>query len=261
MSDPFWFLLLAKMATSAFVVVTASLLAERFGPFVGAMIATLPLSVGPIFVYLAMDHSSAFIAQSALAALAVNADTLVFVVVYSRLAQKNGLIVSLGVAYGVWLAVAALQARVAWTLPLAILVNVVVFIPALAMTANYRAMSSAKATPRLWWDIPLRVAGVVCLVATVVVAGRLAGAVLAGIAAGVPVVLTSLAIILHPRVGGPVAAAVHAHALPGLIGYATAFAVLAITAVPLGSALALCLGLATCVLWNLGLASWRATRA
>ena len=66
MDFSFWALLVMKMLTSAAIVVGASLVVERSGPFLGAMIVTLPISAGPAYAFLAVDHGSAFIASSAL---------------------------------------------------------------------------------------------------------------------------------------------------------------------------------------------------
>ena len=62
--DPFWLALLLKMSASALLVVTASLVVERSGPLAGALIATLPLSAGPNYAYLALDHGPVFLAGS-----------------------------------------------------------------------------------------------------------------------------------------------------------------------------------------------------
>ena len=64
---PVWLSLLAKMATSAGGVVAASLAVERAGPVIGALIATLPISAGPAYAFLAMDHGPEFLARSTLA--------------------------------------------------------------------------------------------------------------------------------------------------------------------------------------------------
>ena len=66
-----------------------------------------------------------------------------------------------------------------------------------------------------------------------------------------PIVLTSIMIILHRRVGGPATAAVMANAVIGLGGFAIAVIVLNLTADRLGSALALTLTLAVSMSCNL----------
>ena len=64
------------MAVTAAFVVSASVITERSGPAIGALVATLPISAGPSYVFLALDHDAAFIAEGALASLPVNAATI-----------------------------------------------------------------------------------------------------------------------------------------------------------------------------------------
>ena len=71
----FWLALAIKMAVAALFVIAATVTAERAGAAIGALVATLPVSAGPAYVFLALDHDAAFIAQSALASLALNAVT------------------------------------------------------------------------------------------------------------------------------------------------------------------------------------------
>ena len=57
--------LVVKMAVTAGFVVAATVTAERAGPVVGGLVATLPIGAGPVYVFLAMDHDAHFIAHSA----------------------------------------------------------------------------------------------------------------------------------------------------------------------------------------------------
>src|ERR1700747_542609 len=66
----FWFELALKMAVTALFVSVATVIAERLGPTIGALVATLPVSAGPVYVFLALDHDTAFISASAVASLA-----------------------------------------------------------------------------------------------------------------------------------------------------------------------------------------------
>lgn len=253
MIDPFWLTLLVKMLASAVLVVGASLVVERSGPLIGAMIATLPISAGPNYVYLAMEHGSGFLAESALASLTANAATGLFALAYAQLAQRLGLVASLAGASLVWAAAVAAAAPVDWTLPGLVAFNAVVYALAIALTRRFRSARPALAASRRRWDLPLRALAVMVLVAAVVLAGRLIGPGAAGIAALVPVVMTSLALILHRRVGGPATAAVMAHGLPGMIGFTLAVIVLAVTVKPLGAPTALALALAVSAAWNASL--------
>jgi hypothetical protein len=249
-TDPFWLTLLGKMLASATLVVGASLLVERAGPLVGAMIATLPISAGPNYVYLAMEHGPAFLAESAVASLSANAATGVFTVTYAALAQTRGLAASLGGAYLVWALGILLVTRIGWTLPSVIALNVAVYAACIAVSLRFRSARPALVAGRRWWDLPLRALAVMALVATVVLTGRLIGPKAAGITALVPIVLTSLVLICHDRLGGPATAAVMAHSLPGMIGFTLAVIVLAVTVLPFGATVALSLALMVSVGWN-----------
>jgi hypothetical protein len=92
---------------------------------------------------------------------------------------------------------------------------------------------------------------VMSLVATVVIMGRLLGPEAAGMTAVAPMVFASVGLVLQPRVGGAVPAAMMANGLLGLIGLVAALAFLSFSAIALGSSAALSLALLICVLWNL----------
>ena len=97
-----------RMAFAAAFVVTASIVTERSGPVIGALIATLPISAGPSYVFLALDHDAAFIAEGALASLPINAATIFLGLTYVVLAQRHGALLSCLVAVAVWLVLAAI---------------------------------------------------------------------------------------------------------------------------------------------------------
>ena len=76
------------------------------------------------------------------------------------------------------------------------------------------------------------------------------GPAASGILAVFPIILISVILILHQRVGGRPTAAVMANAVVGLVGFAGACLVLHYTADSLGAAVGLSLALATSVAWN-----------
>jgi hypothetical protein len=94
---------------------------------------------------------------------------------------------------------------------------------------------------------------VAALVAVVVSSSRWVGPDISGTIALFPVVFTSMMLILHPRLGGPSTAAVFANSGWGLVGLGLAVAAIHLTVLPLGSAIALSLALAICVIWNIAL--------
>jgi hypothetical protein len=244
--------LLLRMAITAAFVVTASIITERSGPVIGALVATLPISAGPSYVFLALDHGASFIAQGALASLPINAATIVLGLVYVVLAQRHSLAVSCGAAVAVWIVLAAIIRQFDWTLAAGLAVNAVVFAICIPLLAGYRHVRMPLVTRR-WYDIPFRASLVATLVTIVVSTSGWVGPRVSGIIALYPIVFTSMMLILHPRIGGPPTAAVIANAAWGLLGFGVAVAVLHVAVVQFGSAIGLSVALATCVIWNLTL--------
>src|SRR5215210_6502912 len=249
---PFILSLALRMAVAAAFVVTASFITERSGPAIGALVATLPVSAGPSYLLLALDHTNAFIAESALASLPMNAATILMCLVFVPLAQRHGLLVSLTAGISVWFAFAALVAAFDWTLARGIVFNIVALGVCLPLVQRFRSAHMPLITRR-WYDIPLRASLVATLVAIVVTLSGWVGPSISGVIALFPVVFSSMMLILHPRIGGRPTAAVIANGGWGLMGFGIAIAVLHVTALRFGSAVSLGLGLATCVIWNLGL--------
>ena len=240
------------MLTSAAVVVAASFAVERTGPLVGAMIATLPLSAGPAYLFLALEHDAAFLRQSAVASLGAVAATGVFIVVYAAAARTRGTLVSLGYALGGWLIAVLGFSVMHLSLLQGLLLNLLLFPAAMAWSRRYLPRASAPSRKGRFSDMLVRAGTVMALVASVVIAGRTFGPAVAGIMALAPIVMTSLVIVLQPRIGGPSTAAVMIHSLPGMLGFVAALSVLALTVESSGTGTALGLALATSFAWNGG---------
>lgn len=259
----FWVPLVMKMLTSAAIVVGASFVVERSGPFLGAMLATLPISAGPAYAFLALDHDSDFISTSALTGLPVTAATVIFMVVYAAVAQRRGVLASVGSALLVWAAAIWIILQNQWSLGLALALNAAVYVVAIPLARRFAAAGLSAPPKKKAWDIPFRAALVMAVVGVTVIAGRTLGPSIAAVAALAPVVLISLALILQPRVGGVAAASVVANGVPGMLGFVAALSLLHLCAVPLGSGWALLLALATSLAWNATLIAvrhWRLLR-
>src|SRR3954463_14200104 len=141
-----------RMAVTAAFVITASIITERSGPVIGALVATLPISAGPSYVFLALDHDAAFIAQGALASLPINGATMFLGLTYVLLAQRHNVIVSLGTAVLVWLSLAFIARQFEWTLLSGIIANVITFAICLPLMARFRHVKMPLITRR-WYDL------------------------------------------------------------------------------------------------------------
>ncbi|RDV03881.1 hypothetical protein [Undibacter mobilis] len=252
MSPDFYFALtlFVRMAVTAAFLIAATVTAERAGPLIGGLVATLPISAGPIYIFLAIDHGAHFVGQSALGSMITNAFNIAFAVVYCLLAQKRSLVVSLVGAFALWAVLTWIVNQVHPGLWGAIAINVVALAGGLWLVSSLRHVQF----PRMrtyWYDYVLRATMVAVLVGIVVTLSHHIGATASGNLAVFPIVLTSIIIILHPRVGGPATAAVMSNAVVGLGGFAVAMLVLHLVADALGSVWSLLLTLAISVGFNL----------
>jgi hypothetical protein len=252
--------LAAKVAAAAAIVVAASRAAERAGPFLGAMVATLPVSTGPIYVFLAMDHGVAFVAEAATMSVAGTAAIAAFVAGHALAARRFATAGSLAIATLVWLVAAlALQLR-AWSFLEACLLFAASLAAALLGLRRFAAGATPAAGPRARLDLPLRALLVGALVVATTLASNAFGPAVTGVLATYPVVFTSLIVILQPRGGGAFAAAVLVNGLKGLLGFGTALAVLHVAALHMSAAPALLIALAVAVGWNATLTLLRRKR-
>lgn len=250
-------LLLIKMAIAAAVVVTCSLIAERSGPKVAAMIATLPISLGPVLFFLALEHDPAFLAESAHGTMNSNVANAGFVLAYVFAAQRLPTLPSLATALAAWIGVLlGVHALALPALPLTLLA-VLAFAVIHRIVRPYLAARPVAPPRRAWYAVPLRAACVAALVGGVTVASHHVGPNWSGILAGLPLVLSSLVLILQPRIGGAATAALIGNGALGLLGVGLGLAALYAAAVPLGSGPALLIGLLISVGWNAGLLARR----
>lgn len=247
----FWLALALKILIAASFVVGATVAAERAGPVAGALIATLPVSAGPSYFFLAFDHDAAFFAQTAQGSLALNAATILYGATYVVLAQTRPFIVSVPAAVAAWVIAFAVFVYLARNIYVGAALNIVTFALAYSAVRRYRDVRMPKL--RLYWyDFVFRGALIGTLVGVILSLNAAMGPIATGGLAAFPIVFTSIMFILHGRFGGPACAAVIANGLIGLVGFAIAMFVLHFIAVPLGVPLSLSIALAITVAWNLG---------
>jgi uncharacterized membrane protein (GlpM family) len=246
----FWLSFVLKMVLTATVVVITSVAVERSGPFVGALIGALPTAAGAAYTILAFEHPPSFIAASAIGSVAINAAVAAFAATYAILAQRHGLVVSLGGAGLLWLAFAAVLRTVDWTMFGAVAVNVVVCAFTIPLSWRYRSSAAPVKFVRTRLDIPLRALTAALVVAVVTAASSSIGSFASGMFALFPIILGSTIVIMHPRIGGKATASMLAHVQLPLIGLALCFVVVHHLVAPIGVWPAFAVGLIVNLAWS-----------
>src|SRR5579871_476811 len=212
-----------KMALTATIVVVISVMVERSGPFIGALIAALPTAASAAYIILAFEHPPDFIAASAVGSAAATATVAVFALTYTVLAQRHGLVLSLGAAMTVWFVAALALRLVVWTPLSAALLNIAVFAVTVPLSWRYRTSGPPAKFIRTRYDIPLRALTAAVVVATVTTASYSIGSFLSSM---------------------------FAHAQIALIGFWIGFVVVHYMVAPLGVWGAFGCGLLVCIAWS-----------
>ena len=258
--NPFAFLALRMLLVARFVVLVA-LLAERVGPFLGAMVASLPLYTGPVYLMLALQHDAGWLAQATLGSIAICGISPLFVLAYCVLALRHGMALSLGSAALVWCIGAVAVQTVAWSLGAALLFVAPIYAVAVGLARGFTRGIAVPRAERRWTDLVLRAAMVAILSGFTIWVSGIVPPQVAGVLSVAPILTTSLVLVLHPRIGGRATAALLAHTLAGLVGMVLAFALVHTTIGALGVFSALALGLAVTLAWNLMLIAISRLRA
>jgi len=242
--------LLLKIAMTAGIVVAASVVVERSGPFVGALIASLPTAGGAALIILAWEHTPQFIADGAIGSLIANAACALFALTYAALAQRRPLPISISGALLVWLGAVFLARLVEWSAAGAVVLNAVIYPITIWLGSRFRVEGTIKRVKLSSADLAWRAGVVTVCVIVVTTLSSSIGAYFSGVFAFFPIAMTSFFVILQPRIGGPAAASVAAHVQAPLIGLGLGFIAVHLLAVPLGVWWSYLIGLGVGVGWN-----------
>jgi hypothetical protein len=254
-------LLALRMVLVALFVVLVALVAERLGPFLGAMVASLPLYTGPVYLLLALEHEPGYIAAATVSSVAICGANPIFALVYAMLARRRNVCVSLAGALAAWAGYGVLIQAHDWTLAEAFVFVAPIYGAGLWLARSFTRGVALRRAERHWSDLVQRAVFVAVLTGIVIVASRHVPARVTGILSVMPILTTSLVLVMHPRVGGPVTAALLAHSLGGLVGMVIAFATVSLAIPRIGMWPALGLGLAITVAWNIMLIGLRSLAA
>ena len=212
-------LLAVKALLAPSFVAGASVVARRFGPWVGGVVGGLPVVAGPILLVYALSHGPVFAQQAAAGTLLGLLSLTAFVVVYGRLASRARWYVCMLCG---WLAFAIstlaldgveVPAGVALALACA---GFAVGLLLLPDTTDDRPVIASRPA----WDLPVRAACALALVLALTTLSGWLGPQLSGLLAPFPVITTVLATFTHTQCGAGQAVRLLRGMLSGFVAFA-----------------------------------------
>jgi hypothetical protein len=209
-------LLLLKLTLTPILICGASLAARRWGPTIGGWIVGLPLTSGPVLLFIALEHGPSFAATTSVGTL-LGIDAIAAFCVGFTVGSTRGPVIALGTATLAYIAAGLVgQAFAGWPFPVLIVVAVVAVFLALLSLPMTSGRRSTTAHPR--WDLPARVVVGTGLVLSLTTLAPLLGPTASGIATTFPVYLSVLSVFALLHDGRPAALGVLRGLLVGLFG-------------------------------------------
>lgn len=224
--------LVLKLVLTPLLIAAASLAGRRWGPAVGGWFVGLPLTSGPIALFLALDHGAGFAAAAAVGSLTGALAEAAFCLAYAG-AARAGWAVALAAATVTFAAGAALLQRAALSPAAAAACALGALVAALGLMPRRRTAAAPAPPPA--WDLPARVVITTALVLLITGAAATLGPRLSGVLATFPAYAAILTVFAH-RAGAPAAVQVLRGLLLGLFAFAGFFVVLGALIEPLGLA-------------------------
>ena len=195
--------LVLKLLLTPLLIVVATLTSRRWGPVAGGLLVALPLTSGPISVFLALEQGREFAAHAAEGTLLGSLAVTVFCVAYARSATRFAWPASASIALaGYFLAVALLAA---FPLPLPVSFALLALaVPVGACLIQPAALTRAiLAAPP--WDLPFRVCAATAIVIAITTLSATLGPRLSGLLSAFPVFVCVMAVFAHALYGAAAA--------------------------------------------------------
>jgi hypothetical protein len=233
--------LLLKVTLAPLLVAAATLVANRWGPGVGGLLMGLPLTTGPIFLLLTIDHGTHFGFGATLGILCGLVGLAAFAVVYTAVSAWKGCIASLSLATVAFFAVSAGIRRPGSDLLIAAVAAWFAQLVALAVIRR-PGLEVARANAP-WWDLWARMFAVAVLTLAVTTMAAKLGPELSGIVGTFPVAITVVVAFTHQQSGRDGAVGMLRGCVLSWISFASCFVMIGLSIESLGTGLAIALGL------------------
>ncbi|MDR1124604.1 MAG: hypothetical protein LBM64_00865 [Deltaproteobacteria bacterium] len=194
-------ILLLKFTLTPLLIAAATLAARRWGPVVAGWLAGLPLTSGPISVFLAVEQGGVFASHAAVGSILGVVGAVAFCVTYALSARRFGWRGSILCSFLVYSPTVLTLSHFGFSLPAAVLTAVLVLLAGMLVARSGQGKIMAALPP--WWDLPMRMLVAALLLLALTAAAHILGPQMSGILAPFPIMTCVMAIFSHAQYGEP----------------------------------------------------------
>ena len=214
-----------KLLLTPILLGLVSLAGRRWGPTVSGWLIGLPLTAGPVVLFLALDQGTVFASRAAQGTLLGLISVTGFCLAYSWLSLRLGWLYCVLVSWGVFFALTAVLERISLPLVLAFAGVVSCLVVILKLLPDYQDQGAVTKSPQ--WETLLRMlVGTAFVVGLTSVADHL-GPQLSGLLTTFPVFASILATFTHHFQGAASARRLLRGVVAGFFTFAIFFLIIA----------------------------------
>ncbi len=217
--------LLLKLLLTPTLLGLVSLAGRRWGPVFSGWIIGLPLTSGPVSLFLALDHGTAFASRAAQGSLLGLLSLAAFCLTYSWLSVHSDWLISIPTGWVAFFTSTFALEFVSLPLLLSFIVVVGCFLLVLKLLPESQSLGTVTKPPR--WETPLRMLVATAFVIVLTGAASILGPKLSGLLTTFPVFATILAVFTHHFHGANAARLLLRGLIRGAFSFAVFFLVIA----------------------------------
>lgn len=191
---------LIKLTVTPLLMLAVSLCARRWGSLIAGLLAGMPLTSGPISVYLAAEQGSRFAAHAATGALSGITAVLISYLCYLALTIRNTIVLACAGSLVVFVISAVIMMALDNNAA-AVTVSVIAICLLIYSTQEAGARMSAGRLPK--WDLLARLVASTAMVLAVTAFAAKLGPEVTGILSPIPVIAWPLVVFAHVQAGRP----------------------------------------------------------
>jgi hypothetical protein len=190
--------------------------ARRWGPGIGGLLAGLPLTSGPISIYLCAEQGPDFASSAAATSLLSLTPVALFSLVYGRLCSRRSIPICALSGTGVFLLSLSFIQRFALSFLPAWITGLLAISLGLILMPHRSVPNLQIHYPR--WDLPARICSATAMVLLITLFASILGPHWSGLLSPIPVLAWPLCVFVHHQQGSDAARAVLRGILEGAYG-------------------------------------------
>ena len=232
-----------KITLTPLLIASATLVARRWGPAVGGWFVGLPLTSGPLSLFLALEQGPEFAAAAAAKSLIGQCGIAVFCVTYAKSARGSAWLRSTCFSLAVYFVALEALSLLSLGLPLECVMTLGFQLATLLIIGKPAAALAMRVSP--WWDLPLRMGAAVTVVLSITGFALTLGPEWSGLLAPFPAFTLIMTAFSHQQYGHAAAHQLSYGIAVGGFGSVCFFCIVAFSLTSLGALITFTLAVLT----------------